>query len=161
MSTFSGLISALPKPPLKNPLSLIPDKVHSTVIAKTLNTILATPLEEGDLDFLENHSVSVSVTDIDVHFALSINGDTLISSPWKEPDHLNIAGTTHDFLQLATRTEDSDTLFFQRRLKMTGDTELGLEVKNLLDGMDMDSVRFHKQIDSVLKTLLSLSERLR
>jgi predicted lipid carrier protein YhbT len=30
-------------------------------------------------------------------------------------------------------TADADTLFFQRRLKIAGDTELGLIVKNWLD----------------------------
>lgn len=160
-SIFSALPSALPRIPLKSPFSLVPDKVHSNVIAKALNIILATPLEEGDLDFLEHRSVSVHVTDLDMKFALSLNQEKLTASPWKAGDQLNIAGKTHDFLQLATRTEDADTLFFQRRLKMNGDTELGLEVKNLLDGLDLETVRFHQPIDKALKTLLSLSERFR
>ncbi|MGL6041779.1 MAG: ubiquinone anaerobic biosynthesis accessory factor UbiT, partial [Deefgea sp.] len=29
-----------------------------------------------------------------------------------------------------------DTLFFQRRLSITGDTELGLTLKNLMDATD-------------------------
>ena len=37
---------------------------------------------------------------------------------------------------LALRREDPDTLFFTRRLVMTGDTELGLVVKNALDAID-------------------------
>ena len=42
-------------------------------------------------------------------------------------------GTLTDLLQLASRREDADTLFFQRRLTLTGDVELGLRVRNLLD----------------------------
>ncbi|MGB7997639.1 MAG: SCP2 sterol-binding domain-containing protein, partial [Photobacterium halotolerans] len=38
------------------------------------------------------------------------------------------------------RKVDPDTLFFQRRLTMQGDTELGLAVKNLLDSLDLDSL---------------------
>lgn len=158
---FAALPSALPRIPLRSPFALVPDKLHSSVIAKVLNTILVTPMEEGDLDFLEHRSVSVYVTDLEIKFALSLVDETLVASPWKERDQLNIAGKTHDFLQLATRTEDADTLFFQRRLKMNGDTELGLEVKNLLDGLDLETVRFHQQIDKALKTLLSLSERIK
>jgi predicted lipid carrier protein YhbT len=40
------------------------------------------------------------------------------------------------FLALALRQEDPDTLFFERRLAVTGDTELGLAVKNALDAVD-------------------------
>lgn len=38
---------------------------------------------------------------------------------------------------LAQRQEDPDTLFFNRRLSMEGDTELGLVVKNTLDGLEL------------------------
>jgi predicted lipid carrier protein YhbT len=37
---------------------------------------------------------------------------------------------------LAARREDADTLFFQRRLRMSGDTELGLYLKNFLDAFE-------------------------
>jgi predicted lipid carrier protein YhbT len=38
-----------------------------------------------------------------------------------------------DYLALALRREDPDSLFFARRLVIEGDTELGLAVKNALD----------------------------
>lgn len=38
------------------------------------------------------------------------------------------------------RKEDPDTLFFQRRLQIEGDTELGLYVKNLMDAIELDSM---------------------
>ena len=37
-----------------------------------------------------------------------------------------------DFIALALREEDADTLFFGRRLRMEGDTSLGVLVKNTL-----------------------------
>ena len=49
---------------------------------------------------------------------------------------LTIAASAHDFLLLAKRREDPDTLFFCRRLLMEGDTELGLLIKNALDAID-------------------------
>jgi len=55
------------------------------------------------------------------------------------PD-LTISGAIYDFLALATRREDSDTLFFNRRVVMAGDTALGLELKNLLDAMDPETL---------------------
>jgi len=41
-----------------------------------------------------------------------------------------------DYLALALRREDPDTLFFSRRLVIEGDTELGLVVKNALDAIE-------------------------
>lgn len=145
---------------LAKPVRLLPQKLHSVAIVKMLNTILETSLEEGELDFLEDNSVSVEVTDLNLNFALTLQKEKLAVSTWQKEDDLNLRGNLYDFLLLASRKEDSDTLFFQRRLKMTGNTELGLEVKNLLDGLEMESVRFHKPIDFGLKQVVSLVERI-
>ena len=40
-----------------------------------------------------------------------------------------------DYLALALRREDPDSLFFSRRLVIEGDTALGLVVKNALDSL--------------------------
>ena len=47
-------------------------------------------------------------------------------------------GKLEDFWLLATRREDPDTLFFNRRLAIEGDTETGLYVKNMLDALEFD-----------------------
>lgn len=163
---------------LAKPVSLLPQKLHTAAIVKMLNTVLEIPLQEGDLDFLEGQSVSVEITDLKLRFALTLEQgnsperensleqannpeqEKLARSVWVENDDLNLRGNLYDFLLLASRTEDSDTLFFQRRLKMTGSTDLGLEVKNLLDGLEMESVRFHKPIDFALKRAVRLYERI-
>jgi predicted lipid carrier protein YhbT len=53
---------------------------------------------------------------------------------------LCFSACTSAYLQLLTREEDPDTLFFQRRLKIDGDAELGLIVKNMLDGIELPAV---------------------
>ncbi len=50
---------------------------------------------------------------------------------------LTISAKARDFIALLAREEDPDTLFFDRRLLMEGDTDLGLLVKNTLDGIDL------------------------
>ncbi|WP_374267089.1 SCP2 domain-containing protein [Zoogloea sp.] len=55
------------------------------------------------------------------------------------PD-LTISATTRDYLALALREADPDTLFFSRRLLMEGETDLGLLVKNTLDAVDWDAL---------------------
>jgi O2-independent ubiquinone biosynthesis accessory factor UbiT len=53
----------------------------------------------------------------------------------REPD-LAFAANLSAYLQLLARQEDPDTLFFNRELEITGDTELGLIVKNMLDAVE-------------------------
>ena len=53
------------------------------------------------------------------------------------PPDLTISARSRDFIALLMREEDPDTLFFNRRLLMEGDTDLGLLVKNTLDGIDL------------------------
>jgi predicted lipid carrier protein YhbT len=62
---------------------------------------------------------------------------------------VRFSATSDDLLLIAGRKEDPDTLFFQRRLKIEGDTEIGLEVKNLIDALDIDQLPslVHKVVD--------------
>jgi O2-independent ubiquinone biosynthesis accessory factor UbiT len=46
-----------------------------------------------------------------------------------------VRATLRDYLSLALRREDPDSLFFCRRLVIEGDTALGLVVKNALDAL--------------------------
>jgi predicted lipid carrier protein YhbT len=119
------------------PLAVIPRRVHSTVLAKLLNMQFAAQIRNGDFEFLHHRRLLIQVRDAQVAYQIRYD-----SSIGFAPHHsmgesdLTISGTLYDFLALATRREDSDTLFFNRRVVMAGDTALGLELKNLLDGID-------------------------
>ena len=64
----------------------------------------------------------------------------LLPAPRHVPDDVVICGDVYAFLVLMTRQEDPDSLFFRRRLQLTGDTELGLHLKNFLDALDPDEL---------------------
>ena len=49
---------------------------------------------------------------------------------------MRLAANGVDFLRMMLREEDPDTLFFNRKLQIEGDTELGLITKNLLDSVE-------------------------
>jgi len=123
------------------PLTLIPGPVHSTVLSTALNTLFAARIHEGEFEFLRDRVLAIQVRDAKVEYRFRFTGPAGFTSvqPTHKPD-LTIGGTLYDFLALATRREDSDTLFFHRRVVMEGDTALGLELKNLLDGMDLEAV---------------------
>lgn len=59
-----------------------------------------------------------------------------LSPVFGRPD-VTIRASLADYLALALRREDPDTLFFTRRLVLEGDTALGLEIKNALDSLSV------------------------
>ena len=52
----------------------------------------------------------------------------------------SVCATATDLLLPASRREEADTLFFQRRLRLTGDTELGLTARNLLNQLPWEDI---------------------
>jgi len=105
------------------PFSLLPNPVHSRLIALALNKALEEQIREGELDFLQHRSLAIKVRDAGITFALTFDGNRLMARGHGGVSDLSIAGTVYDFLLLVGREEDPDTLVFQRRLVMQGDTE--------------------------------------
>lgn len=124
--------------PLSLPLALLPSATYSQIMVRLLNRLFAPELSDGELDFLEGRVMRVNVTDARIRFALSLQNEKLVVAADNQPEDLSIEGTVYDFLLLATRREDADTLFFNRRLRLGGDTELGLYVKNFLDALELE-----------------------
>jgi predicted lipid carrier protein YhbT len=127
----------LPRP-FTLPLALIPGAAHSQVLARILNHIFAPELVDGELDFLEQKVMRIDVVDARISYRLTLLDGKLRAAESSLPHALSIEGSIYDFLLLATRREDADTLFFNRRLRLGGDTELGLYVKNFLDALEME-----------------------
>ncbi len=123
-------------PALALPLRLVPAVVHSTALAAVLDRVLARPLADGELEFLFGRTVAIDIEDVQVTYRLFLGvGGFYAGSTEREVD-VTMRGALYDFLVLAAGEEDPDTLFFQRRLRIEGDTAIGLQVKNLLDGLD-------------------------
>ena len=105
-------------------------------LTTALNLALDRILPRETLEPLTGKLVCLRVTDggLTLLFTLTPKGFRPAVSTTK-PD-LTISARTRDFIALALREEDPDTLFFNRRLIMEGDTDLGLLVKNTLDAVD-------------------------
>lgn len=146
--------------PLSLPLKVIPAFLHSGVLVTVLNRILKSELESGDLDFLQGRSVSIAVCDASVVYQLTMFDNRLKVYVDDGQCDLSIQATLYDFLTIMSRQEDADTLVFQRRLVMEGDTELGLSLKNYLDGMDIDSSRLLPVIEAMAKKSLPVYKKL-
>jgi predicted lipid carrier protein YhbT len=147
-------------PLLAKPVSLIPGRLHASIVSTTLNRLLAAQIADGELEFMIGRYLQIEVMDADIRFTLCFDGERLLAAKVGISPDLIFRGSAHDFLLLAARREDSDTLFFQRRLKIEGDTEMGLSIKNFLDAIDIESLPYHRLIDNFLSRAIPLYERL-
>lgn len=118
--------------------SLLPQLPPSLALATALNLALGQGVSAIPAA-LQGRQVRFVVTDagLDLCLELGAEGFRPATLP-KSPCDATITATRRDFLALALREEDSDTLFFTRRLLMEGNTEVGLLVRNLLDAVDVD-----------------------
>lgn len=116
--------------------SRLPQLPPTFGLTSALNLALDRILPREPLEPLVGKLVCLRVTDggLTLNFTLTEKGFRPAVSRSK-PD-LTISAATRDFIALALREEDPDTLFFNRRLVMEGDTDLGLLVKNTLDAID-------------------------
>jgi predicted lipid carrier protein YhbT len=141
-------------------LAWVPLPLKTIVITNALNAIFATPLKEGELDFLAQRVMNVIVTDAELRLSVRLDQNKLHAGNEVEQADVTIEGTIYTFLLLATRREDADTLFFRRRLKTSGDTELGLHIKNFLDALEPETLPYHRTIDPILHRSLAVADRI-
>lgn len=142
-------------------LSRLPAYPGSVLLVTALNLALARHLPADVLALLLHRKLRIEVRDARVAFDFAWNGQrfapcsparpggaasaplaahtpqTTGTAPAPDAPDLTISASAHDFVLLAQRQQDPDTLFFSRRLSMQGDTELGLVVKNALDALEL------------------------
>ncbi|MBK5207309.1 MAG: SCP2 sterol-binding domain-containing protein [Polaromonas sp.] len=118
-------------------LSRLPAYPGSALLVSALNLGLAHHLPADVLQLLLDKKLRIHVRDACLTFDFEWTGQRFAACAKQQATDLTIAASAHDFLRLAQRQEDPDTLFFSRRLSMQGDTELGLVVKNALDALEL------------------------
>lgn len=127
-------------------LRITPATPQRVFIEYLLGMFLSTSIADGDLEFLRNKVVKISLLDSGaswsiIYFNRKLSVLSVATNETTESDEdIIISGTLRSFFLLLTRQEDPDTLFFHRKLSIEGDTELGIGVKNLLDSIEMGPV---------------------
>lgn len=123
-------------PLLRLPVKLTPFALQRQVLEQVLRWQFHEALTEGELDFLNGRWLHIAVEDIALEWFMTVAEGQLHVSRHGQAD-VSFSGNANDLILIAARKEDPDTLFFQRRLRIEGDTELGLYVKNLMDSIDL------------------------
>lgn len=123
--------------PVGQLLGRLPAFPGSLMFVSGLNLALAKQLNADVTQMLVGKKLRLCVTDAKWAFDFEWKDDRFLASQNRGPADLVISASAHDFVKLARRQEDPDTLFFNRRLAMEGDTELGLLVKNTIDAIEL------------------------
>jgi predicted lipid carrier protein YhbT len=146
--TFTG-VDMIPVPEFIRPFArkvmgipgrAIPYSAQMPFLSIALNQAFREPLQHGELEFLEGSRIRIKVADLNVDWLIEVGGDRFKAVDRGLTEDVCIHGDSLDFVLLATRQADPDTLFFQRRIRVEGDTELGLGIKNTMDAMDWDDL---------------------
>ena len=124
---------------LSVPVKLAPFALKRQVLEQVLSWQFRQALAEGELEFLEGRWLSIHVRDIGLLWYTSVVDGRLVVSQQADAD-VSFSADASDLLMIAARKQDPDTLFFQRRLVIEGDTELGLYVKNLMDAIELEQM---------------------
>ena len=123
-------------PVLARPLRGVPHPLQRAPLQLALETIFQASVAAGELEFLDQRCLAIEIEDTGWRWPIALAHGRLRVLERDHPADVTIRGKAYDFLVMASRVEDPDTLFFRRRLVIEGDTELGLGVKNFLGGLD-------------------------
>lgn len=112
----------------------IPVPLKQLVAEAPLNRIFAQAIDDGEFDEFEGRRIRLEVNGGQPGITIGFWSGRL--RVIDGPGEATIRGSLSAFRTLAERQQDPDQLFFQRRLVIEGDTELGLRLKNLLDSVE-------------------------
>jgi predicted lipid carrier protein YhbT/chorismate mutase len=133
------LLRLLPPPRRIAPLlRAVPQAWQRRCLELAVARVLGASVQDGSLEFMQGRRLGIEVSDLGLRwvFKLDAQGLRLVDGPAEA----GVRGSATDLLLLASRLEDADTLFFQRRLALTGDVELGLTARNLLERLPWEQV---------------------
>jgi O2-independent ubiquinone biosynthesis accessory factor UbiT len=135
-----------PAPAMRSAFSLLraviarlPQYPPSAATALVLNLMLRELLSGPELAPARDKLVRVEITDLGLTLSYRVHSTGVAASTAGTPD-VTIAADSAALWALVNGREDADMLFFSRRLVMTGDTELGLFIRNTLDAIDRSRI---------------------
>lgn len=112
---------------------------HRRLAAIVSADVVGYPLLMGrdDSATLDGKTFRIVVRDASVGVAFRVRSERFEPLHADRAVDVTFTAGAADFLLLATRRADPDTLFFDRRLLIEGDTETELRLKNILDAVEL------------------------
>jgi O2-independent ubiquinone biosynthesis accessory factor UbiT len=128
---------------LTNVAVKMPFWLNRMVLEKIINRVFSDLLQDGDFDFLVDRQLQIEISDAQLFVGISLIRDKIVCSHFAETaqdSDVTLSVNTADVISLAEQQIDPDTLFFQRKLKIRGDTELAHQLKNTIDTLDPNAI---------------------
>lgn len=125
---------------LKLPVQLLPFALQQKVVEKIMEPMLQQAIDDDELDFLNEKWLKIEVTDLNKCWYFTLKDGQLQMSQNQSQSDVCFSGQMNNLVLLAAKKVDPDTLFFRRQLTISGDTELGLEIKNLIDNLELEKL---------------------
>jgi O2-independent ubiquinone biosynthesis accessory factor UbiT len=129
-------IPAVPRP-VGALFSALPQLPHSIALAAAANLLLRNLFPLEDEARVLGKVLRIRVRDAGIRFTLRIVRGGYAPCPDSAEPDATVCADARELMLIALRKEDPDTLFFDRRLVIEGDTEFGLFVKNALDRVEL------------------------
>ena len=114
-------------------LGALPQYPPAALLSAALNLFARDLFSADDKRRLDGRIVCLEVRDAGLRLALRVTPRGVSACGAHTPTDATVSADTRDFLRLAVGSADPDTLFFDRRLLLEGDTEVALVVKNAFD----------------------------
>jgi predicted lipid carrier protein YhbT len=129
---FSGLLRPIPLPLIQ--------RLATHCLTRFINQH---PDAVARLDVLDGQKLAIFPDDLPHIFILEFKNNSLTlnlckSIPEDETYDAHLFGSIHDLILLLEGAVDGDALFFKRQLRIEGDMELVLTLRNALDGADIN-----------------------
>lgn len=159
---MTGFAEAFLLPPLRRGLALLPVRPPATVLCLLLDRHLLPQLDDDSRTRIAGRRYVIEVSDLGIAIGLALgdrgfrvasrasNAGSGALAEGAAPE-IRIVATSRDFIRLAAREVDADTLFFNRRLIIQGETELALIVRNAIDAIDFSATRSGTVLHDVLR----------
>ncbi len=135
---------------LKTVTHITPIQAINWLLENHLNTLYKQQIECGELDFLIHKCICIDVVNLPLSVFISLNKPqqklhVFVIKPTEFSRNITrydgkLSGCSDTFLALMAGKTDPDTLFFARKLTISGDTELCLMVKNWLDTQQPEAI---------------------
>jgi predicted lipid carrier protein YhbT len=125
---------------LRIPAQNLPFVVQQKLFGTVLDPLLKQMIKDEALDFLDGKWLKIEVTDLDKQWYFTLLDGKLTMTENLDQADICFSCDMNSMVLLAAKKVDPDTLFFRRKLLITGDTELGLEVKNFIDNLELDNL---------------------
>jgi len=104
-----------------------PVTLNCIATQKLINNTFSEQIAEGDFEFLQGRLLQIEIIDANIYVGLSFNNKRIICTHYNNRPitaDATLSIDTPNAINLIQQQVDPDTLFFQRKLKINGDTEL-------------------------------------